>query len=177
MPANMENSAVATGLERSVFIPIPKKGNAQECLHYHKIMLISMLAKKCSKFSKLSLNSTWTMNFQMFKLDFIKVRNQRSNCQHPLDHWKSKSSRKTFISALLTIVKVKVKSLSHVRLFVTPWTQGSPPSIIGIFQARVLEWIAISYSRGIFPTQESNPGLLNCRQMFLLSEPPGKSER
>ena len=27
MPANLENSAVATGLERSVFIPIPKKDN------------------------------------------------------------------------------------------------------------------------------------------------------
>ena len=31
MPANLENSAVATGLKRSVFIPIPKKGNAKEC--------------------------------------------------------------------------------------------------------------------------------------------------
>ena len=30
MPANLENSAVATGLERSVSIPIPKKGNAKE---------------------------------------------------------------------------------------------------------------------------------------------------
>ena len=29
--ANLENSAVATGLEKSVFIPIPKKGNAKEC--------------------------------------------------------------------------------------------------------------------------------------------------
>ena len=37
-------------------------------------------------------------------------------------------------------------------------------SIHGIFQARVLEWIAISFSRGIFPTQGSNPGLLHCRQ-------------
>ena len=35
MPANLENSAVATGLERSVFIPIPKKGNAKECSNYH----------------------------------------------------------------------------------------------------------------------------------------------
>ena len=26
-----ENSAVATGLKKSVFIPIPKKGNAKEC--------------------------------------------------------------------------------------------------------------------------------------------------
>ena len=30
MSENLENSAVATGLERSVFIPIPKKGNAKE---------------------------------------------------------------------------------------------------------------------------------------------------
>ena len=35
MPANLENSAVATGLENSVFIPIPKKGNAKECANYH----------------------------------------------------------------------------------------------------------------------------------------------
>ena len=35
MPANLENSVVATGLERSVFIPIPKKGNAKECSNYH----------------------------------------------------------------------------------------------------------------------------------------------
>ena len=34
MPVNMENSAVATGLKRSVFIPIPKKGNAKECSNY-----------------------------------------------------------------------------------------------------------------------------------------------
>ena len=40
MPANLENSAVATELKRSVFIPIPKKGNAKECSNYHTIMLI-----------------------------------------------------------------------------------------------------------------------------------------
>ena len=41
MPTNLENSAVATGLERSVFIPIPKKDNAKECSNYHTIALIS----------------------------------------------------------------------------------------------------------------------------------------
>ena len=45
MPANLENSAVATGLERSVFIPIPKKGNAKECSNYHTIVLISHTSK------------------------------------------------------------------------------------------------------------------------------------
>ena len=37
-------------------------------------------------------------------------------------------------------------------------------SVHGIFQARLLEWAAISLLRGIFPTQGSNPGLLHCRQ-------------
>ena len=45
MPANLENSAVATGLERSVFIPIPKKGNAKECSNYHAIAFISHASK------------------------------------------------------------------------------------------------------------------------------------
>ena len=40
MPANLENSAVATGLEKVSF-PIPKKGNAKECSNYHKIAFIS----------------------------------------------------------------------------------------------------------------------------------------
>ena len=39
-----------------------------------------------------------------------------------------------------------VKSLSRVWLFATPWTVAS--SVHGIFQAIVLEWIAISFSRG-----------------------------
>ena len=41
MPANLENSAVATGLEKSVFIPIPKKSNAKEYSNYSTIALIS----------------------------------------------------------------------------------------------------------------------------------------
>ena len=55
----------------------------------------------------------------------------------------------------------KVKSLSHVWLFATPWTVAyqAPQFVHGIFQARVLEWVAISFSRGIFLTQGWNPGL------------------
>ena len=44
MPANLENSAVATGLA-TVFIPIPKKGNAKECSNYHTVALISQASK------------------------------------------------------------------------------------------------------------------------------------
>ena len=45
MSANLENSAVATGMERSVFIPIPKRGNAKECSNYRTIALISHASK------------------------------------------------------------------------------------------------------------------------------------
>ena len=45
MPANLENSAVATGLEKAVFVPIPKKGNAKEGLNYCTIALISHTSK------------------------------------------------------------------------------------------------------------------------------------
>ena len=43
--------------------------------------------------------------------------------------------------------QVKVKSLSRVRLFATPWTDSPPGfSVHGIFQARVLEWGATAFS-------------------------------
>ena len=40
MSANLENT-VAAGLEKVVFIPIPKKDNAEECCNHYKIVLIS----------------------------------------------------------------------------------------------------------------------------------------
>ena len=49
---------------------------------------------------------------------------------------------------------MKVKLLSHVQLLATPWTaayQASPS--MGFFQARVLEWVAITFSR--LPVQET----------------------
>ena len=46
MPANLESSAVATGLEKVVFIPVPKKGNAKECSNYCTIALTSHASKE-----------------------------------------------------------------------------------------------------------------------------------
>ena len=45
MPAHLENAAVATGLEKVNFHPIPKKGNAKQCSKYHTIALISHTSK------------------------------------------------------------------------------------------------------------------------------------
>ena len=49
MPANLENSAAATGLENVSSIPIPKKGSAKECSKYSTIALISHACKVMPK--------------------------------------------------------------------------------------------------------------------------------
>ena len=56
--------------KRSVFIPIPKKGNAKECSNYHTIALTSHASKVMLKILQAS---TKTENFQMFKLDLEKA--------------------------------------------------------------------------------------------------------
>ena len=102
MPANLENSAVATGLEKVSFIPIPKKGNAKECSNYPTIALISHASKVMSKFSKWGFNTMWTMNFQMFKLDLEKAEDPEIKLPTSAGSWKKqKSTRKTSTSTLL----------------------------------------------------------------------------
>ena len=64
-----------------------------------------MLAKLCSKSSKPGLNSTWTVNFQMFNLDFKKAKEPEVKLRTSIGSSKKQSSRKTSTSALLTMPK------------------------------------------------------------------------
>ena len=91
--------------KRSVFIPIPKKGNAKECSHYCTIALISHASKVMLKILHPGFSNTWTVNFQMFKLVFKKA--EEPEIKFPTSIGSSKkqeSSRKTSISALLTML-------------------------------------------------------------------------
>ena len=77
--------------KRSVFIPIPKKGNGKECSNYHTIALISHASKVMLKILQVSLQQYVNCEFQDVQAGFRKGRgDQRSNCQHLLDHTKSK---------------------------------------------------------------------------------------
>ena len=109
MPANLENSAVATGhRKRSVFIPIPKKGNAKEHSNYCTVALISHTSKVMLKIFQAKLQQYVNQEIPDVQAGFRKGRGTRdSNCQHPLDNReKQKSSRKTSTSALLTMLKL-----------------------------------------------------------------------
>ena len=77
--------------KRSVFIPIPKKGNAKECSNYWIIALISHASKVMLKILQVSLQQYANHELWDFQAVFRKGKgNQRSNCQHLLDHRKSK---------------------------------------------------------------------------------------
>ena len=77
MPANLENSAVVTGLEKSVFIPIPKKGNAKECSNYRTIALISHASKVMPKILQAKLQQYMKRELPDVQAGFRKGRGTR----------------------------------------------------------------------------------------------------
>ena len=96
MPANLETSTVATGVEKIKFNLTPKKGNAKECSNYYTFALISHTSKVILKSFKLGFNSMWTENFQMFKLDLEKAKEPEIKLQTSVRSWKKvENSRKT----------------------------------------------------------------------------------
>ena len=103
MPANLENSAVATGLE-TVFIPIPKKGNAKECSDYCTIALISHASKVMLKILQARLQQYVNHELPDVQAGFRKGRETRDHTSAGSSR-KQESSRKTSISALLTMPK------------------------------------------------------------------------
>ena len=68
MPANSENSVVATGLERSVFFPILKKGSAEECSNYGLTVFPT--------FFNLSLNFASKVMLKLLQARFQQYVNQ-----------------------------------------------------------------------------------------------------
>ena len=77
MPANLENVAVATGLEKVNFIPISKKGNAKECSNYHTIALISHTSKVMLKVLQARLQQDVNHELPDLQAGFRKGRRTR----------------------------------------------------------------------------------------------------
>ena len=77
MPAHLENSAEATGLEKAVFIPIPKKGYAKECSNYRTIALISHASKVILKILQARLQQYVNPELPDVQTGFRKGRGTR----------------------------------------------------------------------------------------------------
>ena len=77
MAENLENSAVATGLGRSVLIPIPKKGSAKGCSNHHTIVLISHANKLMLKIPQARLQQYVNWELPDVHAGFRKGRGTR----------------------------------------------------------------------------------------------------
>ena len=107
MPENLENSAVATELKRSIFIPIPKKGNAKECSNYHTIALSLHASKVMLKILKARLQQYVNCELPYVQAGFRKGRGTRDQIVNIC--WIIKKARevqkKISTFALLTLPK------------------------------------------------------------------------
>ena len=95
------------GLKRSVFIPIPKKGNAKECSNYYTIALISHASKVMLKILQARLQQHVNHGLPDVQAGFRKSRGTRDQIANI--RWviqKARESRKTSSSALLTMLKL-----------------------------------------------------------------------
>ena len=100
----MENSAVATGLEKVSFHSSPKEGQSQRILNYHTTAFIS----HASKFMLKTLDSnTWSENFHLYKLGLEKAEEPEIKLPTSIGaSKKQESSRKTSYFCFINYAKV-----------------------------------------------------------------------
>ena len=85
MPANLEKSAGPQDWKMSVFIPIPKKGNAKECSNYCTIALISHASKVMLKILQARLQQYVNHEISDVQAGFRKGRGTRDQITNI--HW------------------------------------------------------------------------------------------
>ena len=104
----------------SVFIPIPKKGNAKECSNYCTIAVILHASKVMLKILQARLQQY--INFQMFKLDLEKAEEPEIKLPAFAGSLKKQESyRKTSASALLTVPKPLTVWITNCGKFFKRW--------------------------------------------------------
>ena len=93
--------------KRSIFIPIPKKGNVKKCSNYHTIAFISHASKVMLKILQARLQQYVNCDFQMFRPDLEKAEEPEiklpTSAGSPEKQESSKKEKST--SALLTVPK------------------------------------------------------------------------
>ena len=87
----MENSAVATGLEKPVFITVPKKGNDKECSNYNTIVLISHASKVMLKILLARLHQY--MNHELLDIQAVYRKGRGTRDQMANIHWITEKAR------------------------------------------------------------------------------------
>ena len=123
MPANLENSAVATGLEKVSFHSNPKESNAKKCSNYLTIALISHASKVMLKILQARLQQYVNRELPDVKGGLEKAEEPKIKLPTSAGSWKKQgSSRKKSMSALLTMPKsLTVWITTNCEKFLRRW--------------------------------------------------------
>ena len=134
MPANLENSAVPTALEKvipiqfQVFIPVPKKGNAKECPNYHTTALISHASKIMLKILQARLHQYVNQELPDVQAGFRKGRGTRDQIANI--HWiieKAREFQKNIYFCFIDYAKA-FNCVDHNKLWKTLQRDGNTRS-------------------------------------------------
>ena len=143
MPVNLENSAVATGLEKVSFHSSPKEGNAKECSNYCTITLISHASKLMLKILQARLQQYMNRELPDVKAGFRKYRGTRDQIDNI--HWiikKVKDFQKNIYFCFIDYVKA-FDCVDHNKLWQILQEMGIPDHLTCLL-------------RNLYAGQESN---------------------
>ena len=130
MSANLENSAVATGLEKVSFIPVPKKGNAKECSNYRTTALISHASKVILKILQARLQQYMNHELTDLQAGFRKGRGTRDQIANI--HWiieKAREFQKNIYFCFIDYTKA-FDYVDHNKLWKILQEMGIPDHLI-----------------------------------------------
>ena len=130
MSANLENSAVATGLEKVSFHSNPKKGNAKECSNYRTIALISHASKVMLKILQARLQQYVNRELPDVQAGFRKgrgTRDQIANISWIIE--KAREFQKNIYVCLIDYVKA-FDCVDHNKLWKILQEMGIPDHLI-----------------------------------------------
>ena len=142
--------------KRSVFIPIPKKGNAKECSNYCITVLISHASKVMLKILQAKLQQYMNQELADVQSQIQKrQRNQGSNCQHLLDYRKNKEIPKNIYVCFTDYAKA-VDCVDHSKLWKILQEMGIPDNLTCLLRnlyadqeaavrpgCRIMDWLKI----------------------------------
>ena len=126
MPANLENLSVPQDFKTSVFIPIPKKGNAKECSYYRTIALISHASKVMLKILQARLQQYMNHELPDVQAVFRKGRGTRDPIANI--HWiiyKARAFQKNIYFCFIDYSKA-FDSVDHNKLWKILKVMGIP---------------------------------------------------
>ena len=122
MPANLKNSAVAQDWKRSVFIPVPKKGNAKKCSNYCTIALISHASKVMLNILQARLQQYVNCELPDVEAGFRKGRGTKDQIANI--HWiieKARKFQKNIYFCFIDIKPLTVWITTNYGKFLKRW--------------------------------------------------------